>query len=74
MNNYIQKMIDNIRNIVRLLSRRMLREVLKLKEWRSCKMINPKYLEHITCPWMDVDPPFTMREVAKTVFAQKLNL
>jgi hypothetical protein len=35
------------------------RFILNLKgrhyEWRSCKIINPKYLKHITCPWMDVD-------------------
>jgi hypothetical protein len=36
------------------------RFILNLKgrhcEWRSCKIINPKYLEHITCPMMNVSP------------------
>jgi hypothetical protein len=25
------------------------------KEWRSCKLINPKYLKHVTCSWIGVD-------------------
>jgi hypothetical protein len=27
-----------------------------MKEWRPCKFMNPKYLEHVTCSWMSVDP------------------
>jgi hypothetical protein len=40
-----------------------------MKEWRSCKIINPKYLEHITCPWMDVEITKVPKEMPKAVIA-----